>query len=41
MMLPYLMTIAVLLFISIKKEKGIIFGAPASLGLPFFREERD
>ncbi|NCB14625.1 MAG: ABC transporter permease [Synergistales bacterium] len=41
MMLPYLMTIAVLLFISIKKGKGIIFGAPASLGLPFFREERD
>ncbi len=41
MMLPYLMTIGVLLFISIKKGKGIVFGAPASLGLPFFREERD
>ncbi|MEA4880457.1 MAG: ABC transporter permease [Synergistaceae bacterium] len=41
MMLPYLMTIAVLLFISIRKGKGIVFGAPASLGLPFFREERD
>ncbi len=41
MMLPYLMTIGVLLFISIRKGKGIVFGAPASLGLPFFREERD
>ena len=41
MMLPYLMTIAVLLFISIRKGKGIIFGAPAALGLLFFREERD
>ena len=41
MMLPYLMTIGVLLFISIKKGKGILFGAPASLGAPFFREERD
>ena len=41
MMLPYLMTIGVLLFISIRKGKGIVYGAPAALGLPFFREERD
>ncbi len=41
MMMPYLMTIGVLLFISIRKGKGIVYGAPAALGLPFFREERD
>lgn len=41
MMLPYLMTISVLLFISVRKGKGVLFGAPAALGTPFFREERD
>ena len=41
MMLPYIMTILVLFFISVSQGKGILFGAPASLGQPFFREERD
>ena len=41
MMLPYITTILVLFIISVKKGKGLIFGAPASLGIPFFREERD
>jgi len=41
MMLPYIMTVLVLFFISVSQGKGILFGAPASLGQPFFREERD
>ena len=41
MMLPYITTILVLFIISVKKGRGLIFGAPASLGIPFFREERD
>ena len=40
LMLPYILTITVLLVISIRKGKGILFGAPASLGTPFYREER-
>lgn len=41
MMLPYVMTILVLLFISIRKGRSVSLGAPAALGLPFYREERD
>lgn len=41
LMLPYVLTIAVLVAISIKKGKGILLGAPAALGQPFHREERD
>lgn len=41
LMLPYLMTLVVLTFISIRKRNGILLGAPASLGNPFRREERD
>ncbi len=41
MMLPYILTISVLFFISVSQGKGILFGAPSSLGQPFFREERD
>lgn len=40
LMLPYVLTITVLVVISIRKGKGILFGAPASLGTPFYREER-
>jgi len=41
LMLPYLMTLAVLSFISIRKQAGLLLGAPASLGMPFRREERE
>jgi simple sugar transport system permease protein len=41
LMLPYIMTLAVLTFSSIRKRQGILLGAPASLGSPFRREERD
>jgi len=41
LMLPYLFTIGVLLFISIRKGKGILLGAPAALGDPYYREERE
>ena len=37
-MLPYLVTIAVLIFISLRKKRRN--QPPASLGLPYFREER-
>lgn len=37
-MLPYLVTIAVLIFISLRKKREN--QPPASLGLPYFREER-
>ena len=38
MMLPYVMTIIVLFIIAIRQGKGLIFGAPASLEVPFHRE---
>ncbi|MDR1651767.1 MAG: ABC transporter permease [Synergistaceae bacterium] len=41
LMLPYLMTLAVLTFISVRKGRGMLPGAPASLGNPFRREERE
>lgn len=41
LMLPYLMTLIVLTVISIRKGKGTGLGAPAALGNPFRREERD
>ena len=42
MMLPYVMTIVVLLFVSIiGKGRKISLAAPAALGIPFYREERD
>jgi len=40
-MLPYVLTVGVLVFISIEKGKGILFGAPAALGQPYFREESE
>ncbi|MDR2522125.1 MAG: ABC transporter permease [Synergistaceae bacterium] len=41
MMLPYVMTILVLLFISIAGKGRLSLNAPAALGVPFHREERD
>lgn len=41
MMLPYIMTILVLLFISMGRGRRVLLSAPAALGLPFYREERD
>ena len=41
MMLPYVTTICVLLFISMGKGRGLSLNAPAALGVPFHREERD
>lgn len=41
LMLPYLMTLVVLTAISIRKGRGVLLGAPASLGNPFRREERE
>lgn len=41
LMLPYLMTLVVLTIISIRKSRGTGLGAPAALGNPFRREERD
>lgn len=41
LMLPYLMTLVVLTAISIRKGRGVLLGAPASLGIPFRREERE
>ena len=41
MMLPYVMTILVLLFISIGRGRSVVLGAPTALGVPFDREERD
>ena len=41
LMLPYLMTLGVLVFISVRSKSGILLGAPASLGTPFRREERE
>ena len=41
MMLPYVMTILVLLLISMSKGRRVSLSAPAALGIPFYREERD
>ncbi|HOB11366.1 MAG: ABC transporter permease [Acetomicrobium sp.] len=41
MMLPYILTIAVLVVISVFKGRGRMLGAPSALGLPFYREERE
>ncbi|MDR0649752.1 MAG: ABC transporter permease [Synergistaceae bacterium] len=41
MMLPYLMTILVLLFISVGKGRKLSLSAPSALGIPFYREERE
>lgn len=41
LMLPYLTTLIVLTFIAVRKGQGILLGAPASLGNPFRREERE
>lgn len=41
LMLPYALTIIVLTAITIRKGKGISLSAPAALGQPFAREERD
>ncbi|MDR1514544.1 MAG: ABC transporter permease [Synergistaceae bacterium] len=41
MMLPYIMTILVLLFISIGKGRKVSLSAPSALGIPFHREERE
>lgn len=41
MMLPYVMTIVVLLFIAVWKGRSVSLSAPAALGIPFYREERD
>ncbi len=41
LMMPYLLTVLVLIIISIRKGKGILFGAPASLGQPYYREESE
>ncbi|NLL36233.1 MAG: ABC transporter permease [Fretibacterium sp.] len=41
MMLPYAMTILVLLIIAVGKGRSILLRAPAALGIPFHREERD
>ncbi|MDR3321305.1 MAG: ABC transporter permease [Synergistaceae bacterium] len=41
MMLPYILTILVLVFISIGKGRKVSMSAPAALGQPFYREERD
>ena len=39
--MPYVITLVVLIIISIRKGAGVKAGAPASLGVPFFREERE
>ena len=39
--LPYLMTIIVLTAVAIRAGKGVLLGAPASLTVPFRREDRD
>jgi simple sugar transport system permease protein len=39
--MPYVATLFVLIIISIRKGSGVRIGAPASLGIPFYREERD
>lgn len=40
MMMPYILTIVVLLIISIQKGKGILLRSPGALGVPYSREER-
>jgi simple sugar transport system permease protein len=39
--MPYVITLIVLIIISIRKGSGVKAGAPASLGVPFYREERE
>jgi simple sugar transport system permease protein len=39
--MPYVTTLFVLVVISIRKGSGVKTGAPASLGIPFYREERE
>lgn len=41
LMLPYILTILVMLSISLCKGKGISLGAPGALGIPYYREERE
>jgi len=41
MMLPYILTITVLVMISVLKGRGRFLGSPSALGLPFYREERE
>lgn len=41
MTLPYIMTIIVLTAVSVKAGKGRLLGAPAALGVPFRREDRE
>ncbi|MCF7935108.1 MAG: ABC transporter permease [Synergistales bacterium] len=41
LMLPYILTIVVLVFIAVRKGKGVLLGAPAGLGQHFNREERE
>ena len=41
MMLPYVLTIVVLFFISAHKGYAVSLGAPGALGVPYHREERD
>jgi len=41
LMLPYILTITVLLVIAVREGKGLLFDAPSSLGQPFYREERE
>lgn len=40
MMMPYILTIVVLLVISIQKGKGILLRSPGALGVPYSKEER-
>jgi simple sugar transport system permease protein len=39
--MPYVTTLFVLVIISIRKGYGVKTGVPASLGVPFYREERE
>lgn len=41
MTLPYIMTIIVLTIVSVRAGKGRLLGAPAALGIPFRREDRE
>lgn len=40
-MLPYVMTILLLLFISMGRGRNVVWGTTAALGAAFDREERD
>jgi simple sugar transport system permease protein len=39
LMLPYMLTIAVLVFISVRKRRTGRIESPTALGIPFFRED--